>query len=334
MTKYGTKIKTEEYHPNGVHIIIDQGQEQVAGYTDLEDGLFTEVPALIFGDHTRVIKYVDKPFFLGADGVKVLRCKYENANYKYLYYTLKNAKIPNTGYNRHFKWLKEIQILYPDLIVQNKIVSILEVVENIIRARQRELQALDTLIKSRFVEMFGTVQNNVFGFPEGSLESVSDELFAGGDKPADCVSERDAVHPYPVYANGYENDGLQGYSANCRVNKPAVTVSARGTIGYCFIRDAGFTPVVRLVTIVPNNKVSVLFLKYAIDSLDIKGSGTSQAQLTVPNFKQEKIILPPVELQEKFATFVVQIDKSKFAVQKALNQAQLLFDSLMQKYFG
>ena len=81
-TKYGTKIKTDDYHISGTHIIIDQGQEQIAGYTDLEKGLFTEVPAIIFGDHTRIIKYVDRPFFLGADGVKVLRCRYKDANYK------------------------------------------------------------------------------------------------------------------------------------------------------------------------------------------------------------------------------------------------------------
>lgn len=85
-TKYGTKIKTSEYCEMGAHLIIDQGQEQVAGYTDIEEGVFEEVPVIIFGDHTRVIKYVDKPFFLGADGVKVLRSKFKNANYKYLYY--------------------------------------------------------------------------------------------------------------------------------------------------------------------------------------------------------------------------------------------------------
>lgn len=101
-TKLGTKIKTDEYHSNGKHPIIDQGQEMVAGFTDLEDGLLDAVPAIVFGDHTRIIKYVDCPFFLGADGVKVLRSKVPNANYRYLYYALKNAKIPNTGYNRHY----------------------------------------------------------------------------------------------------------------------------------------------------------------------------------------------------------------------------------------
>ena len=152
-TKYGTKIKAEEYYDTGSHIIVDQGQEQIAGYTDVEEGLFTDVPAIIFGDHTRIIKYVDEPFFLGADGVKVLRCRYCDANYKYLYYALKSTRIPNTGYNRHFKWLKETKIPYPGRNEQNKIVSILDTVSRLISYRNQELQRLDEIIRARFVEI-------------------------------------------------------------------------------------------------------------------------------------------------------------------------------------
>ena len=148
-TKYGTKIKTNEYQQEGKYLIVDQGQEQVAGYTNLEKGVFEEVPAIVFGDHTRVIKYVEEPFFLGADGVKVLKCRLPNANYKYLYYTLLNAKIPNTGYNRHFKWLKEIKIAYPNTEKQTEIVCILDKVSKIIGFRQRQLKKLDELVKSR-----------------------------------------------------------------------------------------------------------------------------------------------------------------------------------------
>ena len=111
-TSEGTKISKEEYMKEGKAIIIDQGMNKIAGYTNRENGLYTDVPAIIFGNHTRIIKYIDKPFFLGADGVKLLKAKDKSANYKYLYYALRNAKIPNTGYNRHFKWLKEVQIKY------------------------------------------------------------------------------------------------------------------------------------------------------------------------------------------------------------------------------
>ena len=163
-TKYGTKVKADEYREQGKYIIIDQGQEQIAGYTDLDDGVFLDVPAIIFGDHTRVIKYVEEPFFLGADGVKTLRSKYSDANYKYLYYALKQAKIPNTGYNRHFKWLKELQIEYPDSEKQAEIVSILDSVSAVIASRLQELHKMDELDKARFIEMFGDPVQNPKGW--------------------------------------------------------------------------------------------------------------------------------------------------------------------------
>ena len=240
------------------------------------------------------------------------------------------AKMPRLG----TKELLFHSIPLPDLPTQRRIAATLDKVSEGIALCKQMLVDLDELVKSQFVEMFGTVHNNVFQFAEGTLESISYGFFAGGDKPSDCTTERDEAHPYPVFANGYENEGLQGYSAKCRVTQPAVTVSARGTIGYCYIREAGFTPVVRLITIVPNNKVSPVFLKYAIDTMDIKSSGTSQAQLTVPDFKRERIIVPPADLQGQFAAFVSQADKSKFVVQQQMAELETLKKSLMQKYFG
>lgn len=179
VTKLGVKMKTDEYHPIGKYQIIDQGQEAVAGYSDLEDGVFENVPAIVFGDHTRIVKYVDQPFFLGADGVKVLCSRFKDANYRYLYYALKSVKIPNTGYNRHFKWLKEAKIYYPNSEEQSKIVSILDGISSVIEHRQRQLQKLDDLVKARFVEMFGDPMTNSKGYV---LKKYGDlfELNAGG----------------------------------------------------------------------------------------------------------------------------------------------------------
>lgn len=126
VTKKGKKIPTDEYLEDGLFPIIDQGQSFISGYRNEEDGLFTDVPAIIFGDHTRIIKYVDKPFFLGADGVKLLKAKDKNINYKYLYYALCSAKIPDTGYNRHYKWLKEVEIPIPSKEEQQKIAATLD----------------------------------------------------------------------------------------------------------------------------------------------------------------------------------------------------------------
>ena len=160
VTKNGRKLPTNEYKEKGAHPIIDQGQKHIAGYTDETEGLFLDVPAIIFGDHTRVIKYIDAPFFIGADGVKILKAKSVDANYKFLYYALSAAKIPNTGYNRHFKWLKEVDIPIYSEQEQIKIVDELNKISYLIDLRAEQLSKLDELVKSRFIEMFGDVQSN------------------------------------------------------------------------------------------------------------------------------------------------------------------------------
>ena len=143
ITRQATKIPTNQYLTFGKYPIIDQGQNEVAGFTNREDGLFNNVPAIIFGDHTRVIKYI----------VKLLKAKISNPNYKYLYYVLLNAKIPNTGYNRHFKWLKEVYIPLYKKTEQEYIVNILDEIYSLIDKRKKQLEKLDELVKSRYCDM-------------------------------------------------------------------------------------------------------------------------------------------------------------------------------------
>lgn len=125
-TKKGKKIQTDEYLPSGLFPIIDQGQNQIAGYRNEDEGLYKDVPAIIFGDHTRIIKFINEPFFLGADGVKLLKSKIADSDYTFLYYHLKIADIPNTGYNRHFKWLKALEISLPPLDLQKRFAAFVQ----------------------------------------------------------------------------------------------------------------------------------------------------------------------------------------------------------------
>ena len=232
-TKYGEKIQTSEYEKQGKHIIVDQGQAEIAGYTNREEGLFNEVPVIIFGDHTRLIKYIDEPFFLGADGVKVLRSKEKNANYKYLYYALKSAKIPNTWYNRHFKWLKDVEINYPDSVKQEKIVDILDRVSDVIEKRKAELSYLDTLIKARFVEMFGDPIRNTQNRPTTEFINVV-KMQRGFDLP---VQDRQQDGEIPVYGS----NGALDYHNVAKIHGGVIT-GRSGTIGKVFYTEGDFWP--------------------------------------------------------------------------------------------
>ncbi len=119
-TKDGTKIPRDDYLPEGKYPIIDQGQEDISGFWNDSEGLYNDVPAIIFGDHTRILKYANTPFFLGADGVKLLKTKRQDLNYLFLLYELRVANIPNTGYNRHFKLLKDLTLSIPPLEMQEQ----------------------------------------------------------------------------------------------------------------------------------------------------------------------------------------------------------------------
>ena len=347
-TKYGTKIKTDDYHISGTHIIIDQGQEQIAGYTDLEKGLFTEVPAIIFGDHTRIIKYVDRPFFLGADGVKVLRCRYKDANYKYLYYALKSVRIPNTGYNRHFKWLKEATIFYPDKNMQAKIVEALEKASVIIEKRQQQLSSLDDLIKARFVEMFGDINTNSKSWPIQPLGDLCTivrggsprpiEQFLGGDIP--WIKIGDATEGESIYLTSTKEHIIQEGVKKSRLVKARSLIFANCGVSLGFARIITFDGCIHdgwLAMEDIDERLDKVFLLQSLNQMtehfrEMAPAGT-QPNLNTAIMKAYQQIIPPMVLQKEFLTFVEQIDKSKSVIQKSLDETQLLFDSLMQKYF-
>ena len=152
-TKNARKIKSCDYNHEGKYPIIDQSSKNVIGYTDEIDGLYNDVPVIIFGDHTRRFKLVEEPFFIGADGTKVLKLRSSVYDYKFIYYYLLHKKIPDTGYNRHFKWVKELEFPEIPRSIQSDIVKKLEVLNDLISSKNKLLESFDILIKSRFVEL-------------------------------------------------------------------------------------------------------------------------------------------------------------------------------------
>lgn len=357
VTKQGRKIPTNEYLERGMHPIIDQGQKEIAGYSNEEAGLFCDVPAIIFGDHTRVIKYVDTPCFLGADGVKLLKAKKSNANYKYLFYALSSADIPNTGYNRHFKWLKEVEIPTHTENEQNDIVAVLDKVSGLIALRKQQLQKLDELVKARFVELFGDPVSNSFGWKTDYLKNVTSKIGSGatpkGGKESyqaegitliRSMNVHDGRFEYKDLAHITNEQAKQLDNVTVEENDVFINITGASVARSCIVpkyilpaRVNQHVAIIRCITSMLNPVfANNMFLNHSFKGqlLDIgeTGGATRQA-ITKQQLETLGVILPPIELQKQFAAFVKQTDKSKVAVQKALDEAQLLFDSLMQKYF-
>jgi type I restriction enzyme S subunit len=150
----GKQVKAREYLSSGKYPVVDQGQGLVAGWTDSEAAVIGDgLPYVVFGDHTRLLKYVDFPFALGADGTKLIKPK-DNINPLYFYFHLIRLDIPSRGYSRHYRLLKEREISIPPLPEQKKIAAVLLKIQRAIETQEKMIQALSDLKKSTMQHVF------------------------------------------------------------------------------------------------------------------------------------------------------------------------------------
>ena len=125
-------------------------------------------------------------------------------------------------------------------------------------------------------------------------------LGAGGDVPkARFSAEKTVELNIPIYSNGIEEKAIYGYTDIPKVDEPSITISARGTIGWCALRKEPFYPIVRLIYVTPNNEILIDFLKYVIDTIKFKVPKTGIPQLTIPMVSKYKIPVPPLEVQRE-----------------------------------
>lgn len=154
------------------------------------------------------------------------------------------------------------------------------------------------------------------GWEVKKLGEICEKISAGGDKPAEFSPIKTNDFKIPIYSNGIKDNGLYGYTKYATINKQAVTVSARGTIGFVCVRNEPFCPIVRLISAIPkDNILDLKFLAYALKFKIPSGEGSSIPQLTVPNFKQLEIPLPPLSEQK---AIVDKLDDSFAKIENAI----------------
>lgn len=344
------KIPQKEYLQDGEIAVVDQGQNLIGGYTNDREMIFAgNVPVIIFGDHTRCIKYIDFPFAQGADGVKVLKPK-QFFNTKAFYYAFQTVDIPNMGYRRHFPLFDKYEIPFPPLSEQQRIVDRIEsLFAKLDEAKQKAQDALDSfetrkaaILHKAFTGELTAQWRKEHGvgmesWKNRTLSQLAKQIKAGGDKPDDFTETADKIRNIPVVANGITNEGIVGYTSTVRFSGETITVAGRGTIGFSIYRTYPFFPIVRLIVIEPKDIVKAPYIKYAFDAFPENGTGSSIPQLTVPMVKEKIIPLPKLDEQTEIVRilddFLAKEQQAKEAAEAVLEQIDLIKKSILARAF-
>lgn len=247
--------------------------------------------------------------------------------------------------------MRKMLIPQRSLQEQKRIVCELSKVQSIISARQQQLQKLDELVKARFIELFGDPLGNDKGWQKALIAEVCNAIFGGGtpskSHPEYFAGSIPWVSPKDMKSSVINDsidhiteDAIAHSTTNLVPANSVLMVIRSGILKHTLPVAINSLPVTinqDMKAFVPNETVKTAFLLYffkAIENDVLAGvRGVTADNIDFKAFQKRTIIVPPLALQEQFVAFVTQTDKSKAAVQKALDEAQLLFDSLMQKYF-
>ena len=167
-----------------------------------------------------------------------------------------------------------------------------------------------------------TVKVNDFKtrYPLVKLKSICESLIAGGDKPDNMTIEPTEENFIPVYANGAKNNGLLGFTDTARVTKPSVSISARGTLGFCVYHEKPFFPIVRLIVATPTSQVRPQYLKSILDCVTFINEGSNIPQLSVPKVGEYTIPLPPISVQQQIIDECAIIDMQQEEYRHIINE--------------
>ena len=266
--------------------------------------------------------------------------------------TLRNISIG--GVIKYIKLgnLTEANINLPTVSKQNEIVDVISNVDNLIKEAEQQLADLDILVKSRFIEMFGDPITNTKRWPADKVEAVCSNIYGGGTPSKSKEEYWNGDIPW-ISSKDMKSDmisdsqiritnlGLDNSSAKLVPINSVIMVIRSGILKHTLPVAINTVPVTvnqDLKVFIPSASIHYRFLAFLFKMLE-KDILAGVRAVTADNIefdtlKNRKIILPPVQLQNQFASFVTQVDKSKLAIQQSLDELEILKKSLMQQYFG
>jgi len=335
------KIKTSEYKRAGHIPIFDQGSESVAGYTDnMKAEYHGKLPAILFGDHTLILNLAKKPFALGADGVQVLEPEEPLFDRKFFYYALKGLKVKSYGYERHLKYLRELEITCPDINDQKRIASILSTFDNKIELNNKISKNLEQTAQAIFKEWFikfkypghekvKIVDSELGKIPEGweakNILEIVKRISVGKKYENETALPKGNV---PILDQG--QSGRIGFHNSepgviASLDEPVV-VFTNHTCNYWLITYP-FSAIQNVLPYVGINGYSTLFVYY-LTCGKIKMQGYKGHW---PEFEQQEFVIPPQKLAEEYSVIIEPIIKKIVEVENENKKLTALRDFLLPK---
>ena len=293
------QIKSKDIKEKGKFIVVDQGKEEIAGYFDDKTKLFNDLPIIIYGDHTTIVKFKDEPFIVGADGVKLLNSKI-NANLKYLYYALLNVNIKPEGYKRHFSILKKVKIPISNINEQTKIANFLSLVDKKIELMEKTLVLYERYKKQLQNEIFNKklIKNELKAIKLKDICTI---------KKGKQLNKSDMVETGEYYVlNGGKNPS--GFTNSWNVNENTITISEGGnSCGYVSFNTEKFYCGGHCYYLNITSDVDNYYLFNYLKFIELKimrlrvGSGLPNIQKG--DIENLLIKLPSIKIQEEIGLF-------------------------------
>lgn len=350
--KYTNKIASQDFKDSGRFPIVSQEEAFISGYwDDPKDVFYIDSPIVVFGDHSRHVKYVDFDFVIGADGVIIL-APVKDIDAKYLYYYLKSQPIQSLGYSRHYKVLKEKKVPVPSLSDQRRIVDELDLLSGIIEKKNAQLRTLDELASTIFYEMFGDPITNERGWETANLSTLVTDKKAV-KRAARHFLPNDVIHyidiasidnishrmtsttevtfcEAPSRAQQIVENGdvlvsmvrpnLRNVASVCSGDNNLVASS-----GFCVLRSTSFNG-----EFVRQLVLSDFFTDYLLTRV----SGANYPAVREEDIRECIIGIPPIEMQQAFSEKMRSIEKQRLLIDASLNTVKNLLASRMDKYFN
>ena len=349
-TKY--IVETENYDDSFNTPVLTAGKSFILGYTDEKNGIFNDVPVIIFDDFTTSFHFVDFPFKVKSSALKILKAVRDKADIKYLYYKMLTIKFEAEQHKRY--WISkysQIEIPLPPLPTQQHIAAILDQADAIIQNNRAIVQKYDALTQSLFLDMFGDPVKNEKGWEKIELKNFGKISTGNTPSRADLKNYDNDYIEWIKTDNIIENQfhiskaqeylSFEGAKKGRIVKENSLLVTCIAgslqSIGRAGISNRKIAFNQQINAIEPNDNVNISFLYFLVKNsrkyIQDHASSGMKRMLSKGEFEKIKMILPPITLQNQFAERVALIESQKQQAQLELAKSEELFQSLLQKAF-